>query len=137
MFSTHQTAADILIRAPKPHVSLTPNEQRLIVEEFNDGDLTLDLYPEPNYPCSDSWAEIAVHAGTFLSGALLNHYATKLFNALDKFIEKKYKKIQLGICIGSTLDYRDIDRENRDEAIEAIKNALRVLEASDRSRADP
>ena len=120
--------ADIVIRVPLPHADVSEEDLGKIRSEFHRANARVSLRAEEVYPVSASWAEIAVVGTSFLAGAAASHYAEKCFDALDRFLKKRFDRINLGISIWDRIVYRDIPRDNRAEAIALIREALDELE---------
>ena len=123
---------NIVIRAPLPHVDISEMNMHAIRSNFSKFGLNVSLRAEENYPVSQTWAEIAIMAGTFIAGAAANHYAEILFDALDKFLKKGIVDINLGVSKGDKLNYHHIPRQRRSDAIAAIKKAIEEIEDVDK-----
>ena len=123
---------DLVIRIPLPNVDISEHDLSKTKSEFRSCGVIASLRTEETYPCSLSWAEIAILSGAgFLANAALNHYAEKLFDALDRSLKKKFDVINLSLSRGRKTISRDIPRTNRAEAIGIIDKALEELGADD------
>lgn len=131
MIEFQKPTPDVVIRAPLPHVDITEIDLITTRSEFQKLGINLSFRAEEVYPVSATWAEIAILAGTFIGGAAASHYAEKLFDALDRFLKKSIKEINLGVSCGDNLNYHVIPRNDRAAAIAAIKKALEEIEQSD------
>ena len=123
---------NIVIRAPLPHVDISEKDMHAIRSNFAKSGMNVSLRAEENYPVSNTWAEIAIMAGTFIAGAAVNHYAEILFDSLDKFLKKGINDINLGVSKGNKLNYYHIPRQRRADAIATIKKAIEELENVDK-----
>jgi hypothetical protein len=135
MIELPQQKADVLVRVPLPHADINEMDLSKTKSEFAQLGISISLRTEENYPVSDSWAEIAILAGTFLGGAAAGHYADKLFDALDRLLKKSFGKVMLGISHRGQLTYHSIDRKDRAAAIALIRKALEELEKNDNDSA--
>ena len=119
---------DIVVIVPLPHVDIAPEDLSRMRDDFLREDLVISFRTEENYPISPSWAEIALCGGAFLAGAAANHYAEKLFDALDRFLKSRFREINLEVTKGGKSIQKDLPRDNRERAILMIKDALNELE---------
>jgi hypothetical protein len=123
---------DVLIKAPLPNVDISENDLHEAKFSFSQKGLSVGFRAEDPYPVAASWVEIAILSGTFIAGAAANHYAEKLFDAIDVFIKKKFGEFNLTISKGKKSTCRDVPRGNRPEAIRHIQEAIEELEKSDK-----
>ena len=131
MIEYQRTSPNVVIRAPLPNIDISEIDLAKTRFEFQELGINISFRAEEVYPVSFSWAEIAILAGTFIGGAAANHYAEKLFDALDRFLKKSIQGINLCVSRGDNQTYHNIPRNDRAAAIAAIKKALEEIEQSD------
>ena len=83
------------------------------------------------YPVSESWVEIGFGIATFLGGAAAGHYASKLFTMLDAATKTGVTKFNAIIKRGDKEQSCDLPRDNKDEAIKLLTEALEKLKDVD------
>ncbi len=137
MIEFQNSTFNVVIRAPLPNVDISETDLNKTRGEFQKLGINIGFRAEEVYPVSFSWAEIAILAGTFIGGAAANHYAEKLFDALDRFLKKSIQGINLCVSRGDKQNYHNIPRNDRAAAIATIKKALEEIEQSDDGSYNP
>jgi hypothetical protein len=88
---------DVLIHVPLPNLELSEIEVDRVSAEFRRKNISLGIQGVTPYPISESWVMIVMG---FVAGVAATHYAEMLFDALDTFIKKQFRKFNLSIQRG-------------------------------------
>ena len=121
----------ISISLPLPHLDVDHSKMDTVSSEFKREKLDFEIKGVWPYPVSESWVEIGFGIATFLGGAAAGHYASKLFAMLDAATKTGVTKFNAIIKRGDKEEYCDLPRDNKDEAIKLLTEALEKLKDAD------
>jgi hypothetical protein len=123
-----QPPADITIHVPLPNIDISERDFCAVKGLFEREGKLLSVKAEEVYPVAFSWVEIVIGASLFLGGAAANHYAEKLFEALDALLKKGIDRMSVNFRKGSKHSQIEVPRAPKDEAIAHLKRALEELQ---------
>jgi hypothetical protein len=123
--------SDITIHIPLPQVDISEEGLQQVRSLLMSEGKTISVRAEDVYPCAESWIEVAFTATTYLGAVGLGHYASKIYVAIDMLLKPGISRIMLCLRKGNRESVVSVVRDSKQEAIDAIRQALEKLENAD------
>ncbi len=102
--------------------------EELFHEARSEG-INIDIAPKRTpVPISDCCVEIIVFAAKSAAAGVIGHYAVHLWRALEKSLKERYTHWTINLSDGKNYIDLVVDRDKKDEGLEAIEAALIELE---------
>jgi len=135
--------ADITFNIPVPYLDADEPALTAIGKSFGDEGFRSRVLGVDRYALAACWVEVVITAGSFLAACTAKHYFDKVLNgidrtaqqplddfvdklhsALDRLVRPKYEQVCIAFRIGNRGQETTVIRRNKEEAHQAIRNAL-------------
>ena len=118
---------NISISLPLPHLEVDRAKMDAVSNDLRSEKVNFELKGVTPYPVSESWVEIVLDIAKFMVAAGAGHYASKLYAMLDAATKSGITKFNAILKRGAKEVHCDIPRNDKDEAIRILTEALEKL----------
>lgn len=116
----------ITLRLPEPHIEteIDGDALRPAIVHLQQGGFPMFVIAEKDYPICNSWAELALGAGSFVGLAVLTHYLETFLDVFDAYAKKTITSLDLTILASGKGVGKRIPLRDRTAAKKALGDAF-------------